>query len=58
MNDDRSHPATKGDLLDLEERIDKKFDGKLQDLKDELIEAIRDNQTEVLKAFYGFSQTV
>lgn len=63
--DDRAQPATKGDLLDVEERLDSKLDdklqgldNKLQDLKDELIEAIRDSQTEVLRAFYGFSQTV
>jgi hypothetical protein len=54
MNDDRLQPATKGDLLDLEQ----KFSGQLSGLKDELVEAIRDSQTEVLRAFYGFSQTV
>lgn len=58
MNDDRDNPATKGDLLDHEERIDQKFDGKLQDLKDELIEAIRDGQTEILRTLNGLSQRV
>jgi len=43
MSDDRTTPATKGDL---------------QGLKDELLEAFRDGQTELLKAFYGFMQTV
>ncbi len=43
MVDDRNSPATKGDVADL---------------KDELVEAIRDSQTEVLKAFYRFSHTV
>ena len=43
MEDERSAPATKGDLLEL---------------KDELIEAIRDNQTEILRSIYGFTQTV
>lgn len=43
MDEERSKPATKGDLTDLEDR---------------LVETIRDSQTEVLKAFYGFSQTV
>ncbi len=43
MADDRNSPATKGDLADL---------------KDELVEAIRDVQTETLKAFYGFTQTI
>ena len=43
MADERNSPATKGDLLDLEER---------------LTESVRDIQTELLKAFYGFTQTV
>lgn len=34
------------------------FATNLGNLKDELIEAIRDGQAEVLRAFYGFSQTV
>jgi hypothetical protein len=47
-------PATKGDLLDLKEEVN----GNLGNLKDELLEAIRDNQTEILKGFFGFIQTV
>lgn len=43
MSDDRSIPATKGDVLDL---------------KDQLVESFRDGQTELLTAFYGFTQTV
>ncbi len=43
MADDRSTPATKGDLADL---------------KTELIEAMRDSQSAVLRAFYGFAETV
>jgi hypothetical protein len=43
MNDDRNAPATKGDLAELEAR---------------LIEVIRDTQTETLKAFYGFVESV
>jgi hypothetical protein len=54
MDDERAKAATKGDLIELEA----KFDGKLSQLKDDLVEAIRDGQTEVLRAFYGFSQTV
>jgi hypothetical protein len=42
MEIDRTAPATKGDLLDL---------------KDELLEAFRDSQTELLKAFYSFATT-
>ena len=40
--EDRNAPATKGDLLDL---------------KDHLVEAIRDSQAEVLKAFYSFAES-
>lgn len=40
---DRNAPATKGDLMDL---------------RSELVEAIHDSQTEVLRAFYGFTQTI
>jgi hypothetical protein len=65
MDDDRSQPATKGDFLDLKQEfkgdlleLGQKFSGQLSGLKDELVEAIRDGQTEVLRAFYGFSQTV
>jgi hypothetical protein len=46
MENDRNTPATKGDLEDLEARI-----------VDRLTEAIRDAQTEVLKAFYGFAES-
>lgn len=38
-----SEPATKDDLVAL---------------KDELVEAFRDGQTEILTAFYGFSETI
>jgi len=46
MDNDRNAPATKGDLADQEARI-----------VDRLTEAIRDAQTEVLKAFYGFAES-
>ncbi|MGH9604319.1 MAG: hypothetical protein ACRD3N_01345 [Terracidiphilus sp.] len=54
MNDERNAPATRGDLQNLEA----KFQLNLRDLEDRLVEAIRDSQTEVLKAFYGFSQSI
>ncbi len=54
MVDDRNSPATKGDLADLTTELK----SELANQKDELVEAIRDSQTEVLKAFYGFSHTV
>ena len=38
-----SEPATKEDLVAL---------------KDELVETFRDGQTEILTAFYGFSETI
>jgi hypothetical protein len=41
--DDRNAPATKGDLAELGAR---------------LVEVMRDAQTETLKAFYGFVETV
>ena len=40
---DMSEAATKEDLVNL---------------KDELVEVFRDSQTEILTAFYGFSQTI
>ncbi len=54
MVDDRSSPATKGDFYDLRAELKK----DLADQRDELIESIRDIQTETLKAFYGFTQTI
>jgi hypothetical protein len=42
MDNNRSAPATKGDVLDLEERV---------------MEAIHDIETRLLKAFYTFAET-
>ena len=47
MNDDRNAPATKGDIAELETR-----------LTETLTEVMRDGQTETLKAFYGFVESV
>ena len=41
--DDRNAASTKGDLADLETR---------------LTETIRDNQTEILRAIYGYTETI
>jgi hypothetical protein len=49
-----SEPATKEDLAALKVEIG----NDLAALKDELVEAFRDGQTELLKAFYGFMETV
>jgi hypothetical protein len=48
MPKDNGHePATKADLAALEQR-----------LTESLTEAIRDSETRLLKAFYGFTETV
>ena len=47
MDDDRNAPASKADLAELETRI-----------VDQLTEVMRDVQTELLKSFYGFMETV
>jgi hypothetical protein len=47
--DDLNAPATKGDLQQLRGEMNHQFD----DLK----ETVRDIQTEILKAFYGYTQT-
>ncbi|HTS26837.1 MAG TPA: hypothetical protein VMH81_13255 [Bryobacteraceae bacterium] len=66
MDEDRNAPATKGDLRDLQasmqemegrmnerhEMLRSEFDHAFDDLK----EVMRDVQTELLKAFYSYSQ--
>ena len=53
MDHDRNAPATKGDVQDvkLELRAEMKAMG------DRLVEAYRTGQTELLKAFYHFTQS-
>jgi hypothetical protein len=52
MPKDNGHePATKADLAALEQRL-------TQGLTDAFTEAIRDSETRLLKAFYGFTETV
>ena len=58
MDEDRNAPATKGDLLDMRDGLRQEISGQISGLRDELVEAIHDSQTEVLRAFYGFSQTI
>jgi hypothetical protein len=58
MDIDRNAPTTKGDLLDLREELRRDFTQGLSNLREELVEAIHDGQTEVLRAFYGFTQIV
>ena len=47
-------PATKHELRDLEGRVD----GKLAALEARLVEAIHDSETRVLKAIYGYTETI
>jgi hypothetical protein len=61
---DRSAPATKGDVTDVEDRLRadmKGLEDRLRaDMKvreDRLIEVLRDNETKLLKAFYSFAQS-
>src|SRR5271169_6848159 len=64
---DRNAPATKGDIADLEERLDQKFgqiDQKFEQIRSEmnhgyadLAERISDSETRLLKAFYDFAQS-
>lgn len=46
-------PATKADLQQLGEQLRSEFHHEFDDLK----EAMRDGQTELLKAFYNFART-
>ena len=61
--DDLNAPATKGDLVLLRGDLDL-LRGDLDELRaemnhqfDDLKETLRDVQTEILKAFYGYTQT-
>ena len=47
--DDPNVPATKGDVAQLRSEMQHQFD--------ELKETMRDVRTEILKAFYGYTQT-
>ena len=58
MNDDRNAPATKGDLAELETRLTARSKADLAESEARLIEVIRDAQTETLRAFYGFVESV
>lgn len=53
MDIDRNAPATKGDIADL--RADLR--GEMKSMEDRLVEAVRDNQTELLKVFYSFTES-
>jgi hypothetical protein len=50
MENDRNAPVTRGDLEDALGAVETR-------IIDRLTESIRDAQTEVLKAFYGFAES-
>ena len=54
MDNDLNAPATKADLKELEER----FTERLNALEERSTERLRDMQTELLRAFYSFAQSV
>ena len=61
MDDDRNAPAAKAHLAALETRIKAdiaQIRADLAEREDRLTEAMRDGQTELLKAFYGFVETI
>ncbi len=51
--DDRTAPATKGDLADTEERIV----GLLANTEERLVDLLRDTETKLLNAFYGYAKS-
>jgi phage shock protein A len=53
MDNDRNSPATKGDISDVREELR----ADMKAMEDRLVEAFRDNQTELLKAFYSFGES-
>jgi hypothetical protein len=57
MGDDHNAPATKGDLQDLESRIEGKLDASEQRVLDRVEIMIRDTETRLLQAFYSFAET-
>src|SRR5690242_731980 len=61
---DQNAPATKADLAQLRAELEQRFEQRFEQHSseanhrfDELMEAMRDGQTELLKAFYNFAQT-
>lgn len=46
-------PATKADLQELEVRIDDRFHA----FEERMVELIRESETPLLKAFYGFAES-
>jgi hypothetical protein len=68
MDNDRNAPATKGDLLDakdelraemksMEDRLKSEIRTEMKSMEDRMVETFRDVQTELLKAFYSFTES-
>ena len=60
MEDDRNAPATKGDLDELRQELRQEGSQlrmEMQHQYDDLKKTMRDVQTEILKAFYGYTRT-
>ncbi len=58
--DDRNAPATKGDIAELEQKFEEKFDqlrGEMNHGYADLAERISDSEGRLLKAFYDFAQS-
>lgn len=58
--DDRNAPATKGDIADLEQKFEQKFEQLRSEMNHgyaDLAERISDGETRLLKAFYDFVQS-
>jgi hypothetical protein len=53
MDNDRNAPATKGDVQDVKLELG----AEMKAMEDRLVEAFRDGQTELLKAFYNYAQS-
>jgi uncharacterized coiled-coil protein SlyX len=51
-----NQPATKQDLAEVRTEM-KAMGDRMQAMEDRLIEAFRDSQTELLKAFYSFTES-
>jgi predicted phage-related endonuclease len=61
MDDDRNTPATKADLAEVKAELKAdlaELKADLAEREDRLTEVMRDVQTELLKSFYGFMETI
>jgi hypothetical protein len=64
MANDQDAPATKKDLAEVEARLGRVethlagLDQKMSDVEDRITERIRDSQTEILKAFLPWQESV